>query len=290
MVRRRTGVAISVMATVVACQSLLDFDNPGDDKTNDGGAVDATSEGASDAGVDGASAADAADGSANPVDAAGLCNGMTGHFPFDLTLDGGGGRKAYTKEDASFGVGYFDAGVVLEGNMRLIVDKSSKESDLHRVGSIAFWAYPTWSPPCSEPHLLFKLQSDGPFFNVGPDLGCAQFGPLRLRVIGPDAAIEAPAMEDAGFGPSKWTHVVATWDRAKPSLVLIINGERAAESTLPWPAPPLNETFEETMLGYIPQPLDGIMDDVSIWTRELSLDEARVLYSASSDLVAACLP
>ncbi len=290
---RRHLIGLGIAGVVVAaCQALLDFENAPDKETpSEASAPDVPPSNGDAPSADVGAGDVAADGAAG-FDAASLCNGAIAHFPFDGTLTGAHGRDAESGETSvDFVAGHVGQGVELVGQTRLVVLAGLPEAEFHNRGSIAFWAKVQWSLPCTASRLLFKLQSwQGPFFYVGPDLNCVAGGSLSLNARGPAApeGIAAALPVTSEFGNGKWSHVVATWDRLAKHLFLMVNGAASAQVFKDWPVAAA-EPFNEVMLGYQPAPLNGILDRVTFWSRELTLEEAKALFEAGQgELMASC--
>jgi hypothetical protein len=88
-----------------------------------------------------------------------------------------------------------------------------------------------------------------------------------------------PAVEPVNDGA--WHHLVMTVDLSTATLALYVDGVLANSQTMGVPAFPTFNNFEIGRLGRSSpvDPFEGLIDDVQIYSRALTLDEVRYLHA-----------
>jgi hypothetical protein len=251
----------------------------GADILPDGGTIDAS---------DGASA-DADDASVRPS----FCEGLSLYLPFEGTTTAAqgdvpvrvNGTPAYTS--GKLGQGYalngsssiFYTAVPDAGTVRYATD----------VGTVAMWFRPTWSYPGGAERTFARpkdtLGGSGP---GGPQLFIGA-GPPVMGMEVPNLAFAGGTL--ASFGPFwanlDWNHLVGTWSTTStPTLTFALNGGSMdagatyRETAEAWSPPDPVVYFR---VGSTTNPVDGVVDEVALWTRVLPLSEIRTVYDLAAN-------
>lgn len=147
-------------------------------------------------------------------------------------------------------------------------------------GTISFWVNPDQLP--SAMALLGTASSDpDDRFWVGVSASRLLIN-LGNRFV---ADLDTPNPLSVGA----WTHVAVTWDYDADRYHLFIDGELEDESTVDRSRPTgalvlglLDASFSSS------QPLDGLLDEVTVFDRALGAEEVRAIFEADSAGV--CLP
>ena len=260
--------------------------------------ADVTSEAGRDAALDGATG----DASGRPA----FCEGLSLYLPFDGTTTAAQGDTPAQAVTPTFASGLFGQAIDLQGTTMLFYAAAPKGGAVRYAadeGTVLFWFRPRWAFPGTadrtfvRPKEVFASAGAG-----GPELSLtvsANAGPPLLAFdvptvasAGAPVASITPYWKDLG-----WNHLAGTWTRAAaPTLTFTLNGASNApavtrqETATPW-APP--DPVVYVRLGSATNPIDGLMDDVAIWTRVLSLAEIQAVHDAGlkgQSIGAACGP
>jgi hypothetical protein len=131
-----------------------------------------------------------------------------------------------------------------------------------------------WDDPTGQWSWIFKLHNDGT-------------GRLRIEL----SAGGHNNLGDLGGATvlplNTWSHVAATYDRAHSRLRLYVNGVLDAETPARIPNTPINNSSTDLLIGAVngqvtpaSEHFDGRIDELELFSRELSSDEIQAIFAA----------
>lgn len=164
------------------------------------------------------------------------------------------------------------------------------------AGSLLFWFKPDWDGKDGDDYRIFDASTPAIYFMISKGANHADIHPGEFGFYF-EAADDAD-WQDVDFDPSgilekdKWFHLAATWDFAGEAPFVYIDGEEQATSrNIAGGFPALHETmrFGWETVPYIPlqNGAEGVIDEISFWSRALGQDEINDLMEVSLDVEAA---
>ncbi|HRU05692.1 MAG TPA: hypothetical protein P5137_07940 [Candidatus Brocadiia bacterium] len=110
------------------------------------------------------------------------------------------------------------------------------------AGTIDFWIKPAWDAGDGKQHILFDAKAY--MHRLQSSVRKMSNGDLEFLIV--DSAEKTHVVRaKAPFKAGQWSHVAATWDHARASLQLFVDGKRLAvlgPEAKPWPASPTPES------------------------------------------------
>ncbi len=104
-------------------------------------------------------------------------------------------------------------------------------------------------------------------------------GKVLFRLIKVPGVDHRTVQSDSIIPTNAWTHVAGTWDGV--TMKLFINGVQQAQTLAV--SPPINSGVGPTLIGYTDvNPYAGLIDEVEIFNRALSVQEILAIYQADS--------
>jgi hypothetical protein len=221
-----------------------------------------------------------------------FCAGLSLYLPFDGNTTAAQGDVPAQAVTAKFGAGLFGQALDFESDASLFYTAAPKGKAVRYLadeGTVLFWFRPRWAFPGTadrtfvRPKQVFASTGAG-----GPELSLTvsvapqllAFDVPNTASAGAPAAAITPAWKELG-----WNHLAGTWTRtATPTLTFTLNGASNGmaaarqETTTPWTPP---DPVVYVRFGSATNPIDGLMDDVGIWTRVLSLAEIQAIHAAA---------
>jgi Concanavalin A-like lectin/glucanases superfamily len=145
------------------------------------------------------------------------------------------------------------------------------------------WIDSEWELPCNQWHPFFGLDDTGVYMDCEPP------GYLGVYVdIDPNTFVYANITPESGQSvwSNGWNHLVATWSSSPPSLSITLNGAVGQTTTSPWSPPdPVPGVVHVTSST---DPALASIDDVAVWTRQLSPTEIQTIYLAGASVGDLC--
>lgn len=207
----------------------------------------------------------------------GTGNGMDGTF--------GGAAKWVA------GQGKYNAGISLRGKETFL----ELPNAITEVGSVLFWFNPDWDGKDAVDYRLFDASLGTIYFFIGkgsahPDIAPPEFG-LYFE------AADDGDWQDVDFDPTGiikqgvWFHCAVTWDFTGDAPYVYIDGKEQVKSrpiTGGFPALHEKPRFGWETIQYvaITNGAEGIIDEISFWSRALGENEIQDLMEVSLDVEA----
>lgn len=226
-----------------------------------------------------------------PVTRPTYCNGVTLYLRLDGTTQSAQGDTPALAIAETFGAGKFKGAFDFDTAKTLVYAATpptgTKRFDIN-VGTLSLWFKPRWAFPGTATRTFMRPQdvvdaSNGAEPALRLDNAAAQ---KSLGVEGPGAT-EATATV-AAVTPSwknlDWNHLVGTWQRtgSPTTLSFTLNGGGGdggvarVTSAMAW-TPMVAGTFFRLNSGT--STIDGLVDDVAVWSRQLTAVEVAALYA-----------
>ena len=286
---RRRALAVVGITLVCACNALTGASDLviGDDEvptTNDAGAE--SGPGPRDASSDGAAILDGAEPDAGPRPT--YCQGITLYLRFDNSTKAAQGDLPATPIAETYASGKFKGAfdfnsqktVVYAGEPKI----GMKRYDIN-VGTLSLWFKPRWSLASNTATRTFMRPQDA------ADAATGSAPNLRLDGNAKTLGVEGPTNVEAtapiptllsSWKELDWNHLVGTWQRtgAPETLSFTLNGGGGdagpgrISANNAW-TPPIAGTF---MRLNSTSDIDGLVDDVTVWSRALTKAEVTALY------------
>ena len=298
--RRRTMLCVLVavlgeMGTLAGCNALNGTGNLVEAKTDStqdeaGASVEAGKPaeggGATDGGA-GARAHDAHapnDSAATVIDASeaslaeagtGLCSGLAMVMRFDGVLTTAQGQQPSSAPSVSYTDAVYGKAVVLANAP---VAYAGNHLSI-QAGTISMWIAGSWdavNDPC--PGIEFWSFDGDPYTYCSNDSSNDWYG------FGVDSANQYAELYNSAPWQNGFNHVVASWSQSPPRLTFTVNGT-TVENTASW----THAAITTFLLSGATNPIPAIaVDDVAIWTRQLSPTEIAAVQSAGKSIADVC--
>lgn len=149
------------------------------------------------------------------------------------------------------------------------------------AGTVEMWVKPNWSGNDSANHGLWQTKNDDTTNQANwISLFKSSNNNLYFRIMTPAGAFTNDLAISAGtlFTPGVWTHVAATWDSSATKIY--INGTERASKTSPI-LPTSLDGFARIGRS-VSGSFNGVIDEVSIYNRALTINEIQSIYSVDS--------
>ena len=162
------------------------------------------------------------------------------------------------------------------------------------AGSLLFWFKPDWDGKDGDDYRIYDASFGPIYFFISKGANHADINPEDFGFYF-EAADDAD-WQDVEFDPAgviskdKWFHVAATWDFDGGNPFLYIDGKEAATSgkKMAGGFPKLHEKprFGWETIPYIPlqNGAEGVIDEISFWSRALDEGEVQEMMDTSLDV------
>ncbi|MEM8734653.1 MAG: DUF4347 domain-containing protein, partial [Planctomycetota bacterium] len=216
-----------------------------------------------------------------------ITTGLVGHYQFDTsgsTTDATGNQNATVSAGNATGetpaavgdqaVGFAaDAG----GNNSYLEVADNAAQDFGTGDfTIAFW-YNQNGNPSSDARLLGDFSGSGTGFAVRATSG----GSLQLDFVGPSGSANSSI---TGTFDGTWQHVAITYDSASNTYRWHINGSAGNTGTYNGGSINTSNPFRMGAVDGSMGDFDGQLDDVRLYTRELTTGDVAELYAVGADI------
>jgi hypothetical protein len=199
-----------------------------------------------------------------------------------------GGTSATLIGNASYAAGYAGRAFDFDGNTGHATLGNPASLRLTNAISIEAWINPRQGPAVSG-SMSSIVTKWGQKFDPTPDsdsygLWIRRNGStLTLFSAIHQAGTSEPNVEGGTIPPDMWSHVAMTFDATSGQYVLYLNGQSVASANSPGP---ITATTRNVLVGredsFLPRPFNGLIDEISIYSRALTAAEIRSIYSAGS--------
>jgi hypothetical protein len=155
-------------------------------------------------------------------------------------------------------------------------------------GTISGWIKSGWLGAC--PQMVFwGLDSNGVFTyceNDGQPVPNDWWFGFGLETADHKSMVVSATLARSAWDSYGFNHVVATWSASpKPHMLFAINGQMV-DVTVPWSPPSATAAVFE--FGDTQNATTALVDDVAVWTRELSKAEIDQVHTAGKSIGDVC--
>ena len=200
------------------------------------------------------------------------------------------GSNTLTNTGVVFSAGKINNGADFElgdapGSYDRLTITDASQSGLDITGDIALSA---WVKPESEPGNSIQYHIAGKWFTTNSRSYIFRYekvsGVLYLTFTpSPDGADAENLRVLVDLGTGTWKHIVMSWKASTKTLTVYVNGASVGTAVGSF-----NSIFSSTSIFYIggesvgQNIFDGMIDEVGIWSRELTSTEVTSLYNGGS--------
>lgn len=206
---------------------------------------------------------------------AGFEDGLVGYWTMDegsgdVVADASGNGNDGTAQNTNWVDGIFGKALEFDGATSIVEIPYTADMTPVEGATMSAWVFPTDA-------------GKGCVFGQFGAYGLAFFTDLQLKsVIWGDDWV----MEDITVPTEEWSHIVMTWDVANAKRLIFLNGDLVAEKGEALPVPQVENALGIGVWSNWPSNwgddfFTGIIDDVRLWNRALTLDDVIEMSQAS---------
>jgi hypothetical protein len=226
---------------------------------------------------------------------ASYCGGITFNAPFDADLNSAAGQNPTTSDPVSLSPGRYGNAATLN-NGAIFWDATVKPLHNKDIGSVALWMKPNFTMKATDNRGLYKPRTGqgSAANNAGPGITIDGLTVSMENQDGQQAKVTLSADQvAANWTPGSFMLFVGTWNRSgspvgAPTLTLTLastTGSITVTTTEPWTS--TNEV-KFIRVGSQNTASQMLVDDVTLWNRQLGAQEIKDLYVAPLGVTFTC--